>query len=50
MYNLADFIEWDEVVRDGEHPVLIWSRETGYQFMQFGFTPKYACKYIARLK
>lgn len=50
MYNLADFVEWDDNIRDGYHPVLIWSQATGYCFMQFGFTPKYDCKYIARLK
>lgn len=39
MYDLSNFIEYDGSVRDGEHKVLVWSKQTGYYFSQFGFVP-----------
>lgn len=50
MNSLADFVEYDGEVRSGEHPVLVWSRATGYYFTQFGFVVGDELKIIARLK
>lgn len=37
MYSLADFIPYDGKVINGEHKVLVWSKQTGYYFTQMGF-------------
>lgn len=50
MHSLADFVEWDEQVTSGEHVVLMWSRATGYQFVQFGFVFGDDQKIVARHK
>lgn len=35
MYNLKDFVAYDDSKLSDSHDVLIWSRATGYMFTQY---------------
>ena len=48
MHNLANFIPYDGKVTSGEHVVLLWSKKSGYYFVQYGFIVDSGVKIIAK--
>lgn len=36
MFDLKEFVEYDDSNLSKSHPVLVWSLKTGYFFTQFG--------------
>lgn len=50
MNNLSDFVEYDGEALADTHPVLVWSRATGYYFTEMKFIASSDLKVVARLK
>lgn len=51
MHNISDFVPYVEgEVKTGETYVLVWSKATGYHFIQFGFIFGDEYQIIARKK
>lgn len=50
MYDLVDFIPFENNLTVGSHKVLAWSKKNGYYFTQYGFCIDPLIKIIAQEK